>query len=91
MRSRPGGAKQDTIEMQWSEQEAEIWLNGQRIGTIVRLFKRIQPYEAQSNIAYDVFYQRFYEFLAVDYHSTLSKLGKGDRQNIKNLVWCKTK
>lgn len=58
---------QNAIDMQWAEQGAEIWLNGFRIGTVIRLFKRIQPYEAQSRIAYDVFYQRLYEFLASDY------------------------
>jgi hypothetical protein len=59
--------KQAAIEMHWAEQESEVWLNGQYIGTVACLFKRIHPYEAQSSIAYDVFYQRLYEFLASDY------------------------
>lgn len=67
VRSKSGSVKQATIEMEWTEQESEVWLNGQRIGTVERLFKRIQPHEAQSSIAYDVFYQRLYEFLASDY------------------------
>ncbi|MCX6048894.1 MAG: hypothetical protein NT075_27655 [Chloroflexi bacterium] len=58
---------QNLIDVQWAEQGAEVWLNGFHIGSVIRLFKRIQPYEAQSRIAYDVFYQRLYEFLARDY------------------------
>ncbi|MCX7124320.1 MAG: hypothetical protein NTU49_00920, partial [Gammaproteobacteria bacterium] len=58
---------QSVVDVQWAEQGAEVWLNGFHIGSVIRLFKRIQPYEAQSSIAYDVFYQRLYEFLASDY------------------------
>lgn len=66
-RNKSTGLQQATSDMHWEEQGSEVWLNGQRIGTVVSLFKRIQPYEAQSRIAYDVFYQRLYEFLASDY------------------------
>ena len=66
-RNKSSGLRQATNEMEWDDRVAEVWLNEQRIGTVVRLFKRIQPYEAQSSIAYDVFYQRLCEFLASDY------------------------
>lgn len=66
-RNKSTELQQATGNLEWEERGSEVWLNGQQIGTVVQLFKRIQPYEAQSSIAYDVFYQRLYEFLASDY------------------------
>lgn len=54
-------------DLDWKENGNSIWLNERCIGMLKRLFKRIQPYEAQSRIAYDVFYENFYDFLAANY------------------------
>jgi len=72
--------KQDITYMQWVEHSDEVWLNELRIGSVIRLFKRIQPYEAQSSIAYDVFYQRLYEFLASDYQIVVLHDSENDLQ-----------
>ncbi len=56
-------------------QDDAVFLNGSPIGSTIRLFKTNQPYEAQSRIAYDVFYETFFNLLArqhqiVAFHQT---------------------
>jgi hypothetical protein len=54
-------------ELGWREEDETVWLSELCIGTLKRLFKKTKPYEAQSRIAYDVFYENLYDFLAENY------------------------
>ena len=62
----------------WTEENDLIWLDELCIGKVKRLFKRIQPYEAQSRIAYDVFYENFYDFLAENHQIVVLHNGESD-------------
>ncbi len=54
-----------------SHQDANLFEGEDHLGRIVRLYKETQPYEAQLRIAYEVFFTRFFDFLALQKHILL--------------------
>lgn len=65
-RSFENGAEQDDAKeiIILEKQENKLYLDGQQIGRVIDLYKASLPYEAQSRIAYNVFFDRAFHYLA---------------------------
>lgn len=50
-----------------TSEDGSVLIGERRIGTLLTLFKPTLPFEAQARIAYEVFFDRFFEQLALKY------------------------
>lgn len=61
-------ANKDGVDADFSlaltQQDDSVYLNGRPIGKTLFLYKTVIPHEAQSRIAYEIFYETFFDLLA---------------------------